>query len=176
MLTIVLILLCFCFVAAGIVYYSIATHPVRAATWESLVAQIQKVNLPGLELVALSTLQPKPNQARLGSKDEWEIIGGLEGLEKMRDNSSILIALASYAQRWNMREAILVAEQMRRDAAQLKKALRHIRMGLVLHQHPSGQPFYVRDATAAYYLMTRRLLTLYQTYQKELLSPLAKAL
>jgi hypothetical protein len=174
--TIAWILLCFCLAAAGIVYYSIAAHRVRAATWESLVAQIQKVNLPGLEQVALSTLQPKPNQSRLDSTETWELIGGLDGLEKMRSNSPILIALAAYAQRWNLPEAIQVAEQMRRDSTQLKKALRHIRLGLVLHRHPSGQPFYVRDATAAYYLMTRRLLTLYQTYHEELLPRLARAL
>jgi hypothetical protein len=173
---VVLILLCLCLAAAGTVYYSIASHRLRAATWESLVAQIEPIDLKGLEAVALETLQPQANQVRLESAEIWELLGGLEGLERMRNNASVLIALAAYVQQWNHKEATVVAERMRRDSIQLKKAVRHIRLGLLLHRHPSGQPFYVNDAAAAYYLMTQRLLTLYQTNHEGLLPQLSQAL
>lgn len=172
----VLILLCFCLAAAGTVYYSIAAQQVRAATWESLVAQIQPVDLKRIEVVALDLLQPKSNQVQMESTEIWELLGGLEGLERMRDNAAILIALAAYVQQWNHKEAIVVAERMRRDSVQLKKAVRHVRLGLLLRRHPVGQPFYVHDAAAAYYLMTQRLLTLYQTNHEGLLPQLAQAL
>jgi hypothetical protein len=170
------VVLCLCLVAAGTVYYSIASHRLRAAPWESLLAQIQPVDLRGLESIALHTLQPRTNPVRLDSTEIWEILGGLEGLERLKNNASVLIALAAYAQQWNQQEASLVAEHMRRDAIQLKKALRHIRLGLLLHRHPAGQPFYVHDAAASYYLMTQRLLMLYQICREGLLPQLAQAL
>lgn len=170
------VVLCLCLVAAGTVYYSIASHRLRAAPWESLVAQIQPVDSKKLELIALETLQPRTTPTRMEHDEIWELLGGLDGLERMRNNASILIALAAYAQQWNRQEATLVAERMRRDALQLKKALRHIRLGLLLHRHPSGQPFYVHDAAAAYYLMTQRLLMLYQVSHEGLLPQLAQAL
>lgn len=173
---IVLVLIGFSLAAAGTVYLSIASHRLHEAPWESLVAQIQAVDRKGLELVALETLQPAASTVRLESAEIWELLGGMEGLERMRNNASVLIALAAYAQRWNTKEAILVAERMRRDAIQLKKALRHIRLGLLLHRHPSGQPFYVHDAAASYYLMTQRLLTLYQISHQGRLRQLAEAL
>ncbi len=173
---ILIVLLCFCLTAAGVVYYSIAAQTVGAASWESLVAQIQPVDLKGIELVALDLLQPKGNQVRMESAEMWELLGGLEGLERMRNNAAILIALAAYVQQWNQKEAIIVAERMRRDAVQLKKAVRHVRLGLLLRRHPFGQPFYAHDAAAAYYLMTQRLLTLYQTNHEGLLPQLSQAL
>jgi hypothetical protein len=170
------VLLCLSLVAAGTVYYSIAVQKVRAASWESLVAQIQQVDRKGIELVALDLLQPQENQVQLGFTEMWKLLGGLEGLERMRANASILIALAAYVQQWNQPEAIVVAERMRRDALQLKKAVFHVRLGLLLRRHPIGQPFYVHDAAAAYYLMTRRLLTLYQTNHVGLLPQLSEVL
>lgn len=167
---------CLCFAAAGVVYYSIASHRLRAAPWEALVAQIQPVDQKILESIALTTLQPRTNPVILESSELWDLLGGLEGLERMKNNSFILIALAAYAQRWNQKEASIVAERMRHDAIQIKKALRHIRLGLLLHRHPYGQPFYLNDAVTAYYLMTQRLLMLYQVSHEGLLPQLSQAL
>lgn len=173
---IVVILLCLCLTAAGTVYYSIAANRLHSATWESLVAQIQPIDAKGLEIVAKNTLQPDEAHPLLPALEVWNLLGGIEGLEKMRDNALILIALAAYAQQWNYQEAVFTAEHMRRDAARLKKAVRHVRLGLLLHRHATGQPFHVLDAAAAYYLMTQRLLALYKVNHQSLLPQLAQAL
>jgi hypothetical protein len=73
------------------------------------------------------------------------------------------MALASYAERWNYEEAVIVAERMRSDASVLRRALRRLSMSLVLRKAGVLAPFRVQEAASAYYLMRRRLLALYET-------------
>jgi hypothetical protein len=48
----------------------------------------------------------------------------------MRANSDVLIALATYAQRWNLDEGLVVAERMRRDGMALRRAVVGIGLGM----------------------------------------------
>lgn len=148
----------------------------RSATWEDLVARMEPMHARGLELVALDNLQPQANQLRLEPEHLWGLIGGKEGLRRMRKNADLLIALAAYVQRWNFEEGVIVAERMRHDAIQLKRAIFRIRIEMALRRTQLRTPFYIHQAAASYYLMTKRLLALYETSHSGLLPKLAAAM
>jgi len=163
-------------VIAGFAYAHASATKLRTATWESLVAQIAAVPLTGIAAVALDNLQPKENQIELEPDDMWQMLGGTDGLDKMRRNADTLIALAAYVQRWNYTEATVVAERMRRDAMQLKRATRQIRTNLYFHRKAHAIPFHLHEAATAYHLMTQRLLALYQRSHVGLYPRLAESL
>lgn len=145
------------------------------AQWQAIVEQLQPVPFAGLERVALDHLQPHGNQLQLETDEMWELIGGWEGLYRMRRNADLIIQLAAFIRQWNHDEAIVVAERIRQDSLLLKRAI--LRVGL--HRfwiYRLRAPFYVHQAASSYYLMTRRLLALYETNQYLLYPHLAKAL
>jgi hypothetical protein len=151
-------------------------YRMRSATWEDLLAKIQEVPRQGLEIVALDNLHPKVNQLQLEPPDMWQLLGGINGLQRMNENAKVLIALAAYVQRWNYVEAVIVAERMRRDAVHLKRAVLHIRLEMLLHSKWLRVPFYVHEAATSYYLMTQRLFALYESNHAGLLPRLREAL
>jgi hypothetical protein len=143
--------------------------------WQTIVAQLQPIPFKDLERVALDHLQPGGNQLQLETDEIWELVGGWDGLDRMRHNADLLIQLAAYIQIWNRAEAIIVGERIRQDSLMMKRAIRRIK----LHRfwiYRLRAPFYVHQAASAYYLMTRRLLALYQTNQYLLYPVLAEAL
>jgi hypothetical protein len=147
----------------------------RFIEWQTIVAQLEPVPFEGLERVALDHLKPVGNQLQLETDEMWSLVGGWEGLRKMRHNANLLIQLAAYIQIWNYDEAIIVSERIRQDALMMKRAIRRIQM----HNfwiYRLRVPFYVHQAASSYYLMTRRLLALYQTNQYMLYPVLAEAL
>src|SRR6201994_5126613 len=160
---ILLLIIFLTFLAGGLVYNQISAYRMRSATWEDLLSRMQPMHARGLELVALDNLQPQANQLRLEPEHLWGLIGGLEGLRRMRKNADLLIALAAYVQRWNFEEGVIVAERMRHDAVQLKRAIFRIRIEMMLRRSQLRTPFYIHQAAASYYLMTKRLLALYET-------------
>jgi hypothetical protein len=162
--------------AGAFVWMQISAQRRRSATWEDLVASMEPMHARGLELVALDNLQPQANQIRLEPEHLWGLVGGMEGLRRMRKNADLLIALAAYVQRWNFEEGVIVAERMRHDAMQLKRAIFRIRIEMMLRRTQLRTPFYIHQAAASYYLMTKRLLALYETSHSGLLPKLAAAM
>jgi hypothetical protein len=163
-------------IVVSTVQYQSHIHRLRSATWEELITKLQAVPRKGLETVALDTLQPKVNQLQLEPPDMWQLLGGIKGLQRMKENAQILIALAAYVQRWNYTEATIVAERMRMDAVHLKRAVFHIQVEMLLHSKWMRMPFYVHEAAASYYLMTQRLFALYESSHAGLLPRLKEAI
>lgn len=163
-------------IAAGLIWMQISAHRLRSATWDDLVGQLEPMHARGLEIVALDNLQPKANQLQLEPEHLWGLVGGMEGLRRMRNNADLLISLAAYVQRWNFDEGVIVAERMRHDGVQLKRAIFRIRLEILLGRTQLRTPFYIHQAATSYYLMTRRLLALYETSHAGLLPRLAEAL
>ena len=172
----ILLLCCLTFLAGGLIYTQIGAHRLRSITWENLVARMQPLSPRGLELIALDNLQPKANQFLLEPEHLWGLIGGTEGLRKMRNNADLLIALAAYVQRWNFEEGVIVTERMRHDALQLKRAIFRLRVDMLIRRNQIRTPFYIQQAASSYYLMTRRLLALYETSHAGLLPRLAEVM
>jgi hypothetical protein len=161
--------------ATGI-YTCLRARRFSGSDWESLIAQIQPVPFAGIESVALEHLQPNDRQLHLGPDEMWELVGGLDGLRRMRRNANLIIQLAAYVQRWNFEESVIVAERIRHDAIILKRALFRIQLQILFSFYKLRVPFYVPQAAASYYLMTRRVLALYQTNQFVLFPRLAEVL
>ena len=105
----------------------------------------------------------------------WSLIGGLEGLEVLEKNSEILIDMAAYVQRLYP-EAILIAERLRLDARELKWHVTRLRGAALTGNLQISFPFYAQRAVVAYYLMTRRLLSLYESTSVSMLADLQRAL
>jgi hypothetical protein len=175
-ISISLLILFLVVLAGAFIWMQIGAQRRRSATWEDLVAGMEHMHARGLELVALDNLQPQANQLRLEPEHLWGLIGGMEGLRRMRKNADLLIALAAYVQRWNFEEGVIVTERMRHDAMQLKRAIFRIRFEMMLRRTQLRTPFYIQQAAASYYLMTKRLLALYETSHAGLLPKLAAAM
>jgi hypothetical protein len=134
--------------------------------WRDLVAGLQKMDFAGVSTVAVDYLTPHRGQLDMEPDRIWKLLGGYEGLRKMRENAEIMLALAAYAQQWNFEEATIVTERMRHDAVTLRRAVRSAELSLI----PSALfgrcrftlPFYAQEASCAYYLMRQRLLSLYE--------------
>jgi hypothetical protein len=91
----------------------------------------------------------------------WRLIGGLQGLEVLEKNGDVLIELAFYLQQWHP-EVIVIAERLRLDARELKWHVARLKGAIQTGNLQVSFPFYAQRAVVAYYLMTRRVLDLYQ--------------
>lgn len=151
--------------------------------WKDIVAKLQPVNLEGMGIVARDFLEPSRDQLKLDPNEIWSLVGGWEGLKRMRANAELMLALAAHTQRWNFEESVIVAERMRRDAIKLRRAAKHIEFQMKPHlmrflpqRYWFNVPFEVHEAASAYYLMRQRLLALYETSHSGLYPRLAAAL
>ena len=105
----------------------------------------------------------------------WRLIGGLEGLEVLERNSEVLIDLAFFVQQWYP-EALPIAERLRLDARQLKWHVARLKGAAQTGNLQVSFPFYAQRAVVSYYLMTRRLLSLYEAGNFSMLTDLQRAL
>jgi hypothetical protein len=151
-------------------------------SWTDLLARLSPVGRVGIEEVAAVFLLPSSEQLdsrsielRLESRDIWDFIGGIEGLETMQRNADVLIELACYVQRWNQ-EASVVAEQLRLDANQIKTSLAKIKSAQRQGSLSTWFPIHATRATAAYFLMTQRVCALYEISHEGLLAQLKAAI
>lgn len=145
-------------------------------TWNALLTRIEPLNFADLEIIAKAYLEPHGNQLELQPQAMWRLLGGTDGLPRLRRNAQVMLDLAIFVQRWNFEDATVVAEIMRRDAARLQKAISQIEMAMLLRRSSLRIPFYIHEASAAYYLMRQRLLALYETSHAGLLPQLVQAL
>jgi hypothetical protein len=154
----------------------LSANRLARCTWDELVAKLHPVKSDGVMTVALNHLVPQKDTLDLQPEEMWNLLGGLEGVQRMRENGRILIALASYVERWNFDEGIIIAERMRRDGLQLRRAVTHIMLATFLGRQKMRIPFYLHEAASSYYLMRQRLLVLYETNHAGLYPRLAEAL
>jgi hypothetical protein len=153
-----------------------AARQLARCTWDELLAKLHPIESDGVITVALDHLAPGKDQLVLQPEVMWNLLGGLEGLQRMRENGRILIALAAYVERWNYEEGIIIAERMRRDGLQLRRSVTRIMLETFLGMKQVHIPFYLHEAAAAYYLMRQRLLALYETNHAGLYPRLADAI
>jgi len=149
----------------GIVIVYLNARRLSGDNWEALVARIQPVPFEDLEKVALDHLQPQGSQLLIEPEELWKLVGGFDGLKRMRQNADLIIQLAAHVRRWNFDESVVVAERIRQDTVMLKRALFKIQIQMLFSMRKLHVPFYVHQAASSYYLMTRRVLALYQTNQ-----------
>jgi hypothetical protein len=166
----------FVFLALGLVRTQLSARRLAEMNWEALLAKLKPVDIDAITAVAVEHLNPGSSETGMKPDDIWNLIGRAEGLSRMRANSDVLIALATYAQQWNYDEGLAVAERMRRDGMALRRAVVCIGLGMTCGYGKARVPSYVHEATSAYYLMRLRLLALYRVSHSARYSNLANAL
>ncbi len=149
-------------------------------SWHDLVSELKQVEIQRVTSIARDYLEPKEGQITLEPTDMWLMLGGREGLRRMRQNAQLMLLLAAHAQQWNFDEGVIVTERMRRDAVNLRRAIRRIEFALSFHavmrRSATLIPFHLHEAASSYYLMRQRLLALYQTSHAGLYPRLAEVL
>jgi hypothetical protein len=165
---------------AAVVKSQLSAIRVDRRSWQDLVSQLKRIEFQRITSVARDYLDPKEGQISLEPTDMWLMLGGREGLRRMRENAKLMVLLAAHAQQWNFDEGVIVTERMRRDAVRLRSSVRRIEMALTFHlilrRSATLIPFHLHEAASAYYLMRQRLLALYQTSHSGLYPRLAEVL
>lgn len=168
-----------CLLAAAI-KSQLSVIRVDRRSWQDLVSQLKRIEFQRVTSVARDYLEPREGQISLEPTDMWLMLGGREGLRRMRENAKLMLLLAAHAQQWNFDEGVIVTERMRRDAIRLRSSIRRIEFALTFHivmrRSASLIPFHLHEAASAYYLMRQRLLALYQTSHSGLYPRLAEVL
>ena len=172
------------FVSALIV---IALHYYRRAQkssqrdWRRLLTRLTIVDRSSIAEVALDIIDESGQQRKdkssavLEPSEIWKLVGGLEGLEVLEANSAVLIDLAFYVQQWYP-EALAVAEQLRLSAREIEWHVERLKSAQRTGKLESAFPMYAQPAVAAYYVMTRRVLALYEEGNLAILGDLREAL
>jgi hypothetical protein len=162
-------------------YFYFRGRKATPANWEDLFTKLTWIDRNNIAQVALDLVdvngQPKVDEdaASLEPSQLWNLIGGLEGLEVLERNSEVLIDLAFYVQQWYP-EALPIAERLRQDARELKWHVARLRGAAEKGNLQISFPFYAQRAVVKYYVMTRRLLSLYEAANLSTLADLQRAL
>jgi hypothetical protein len=177
-LAVVLAALC----TAGAYYYLRyrRSRRFRYGNWESLLKRLSTFDRDKIELIArnhLNELKPWRNEddSDRNATQIWSSIGGLKGLEVMERNCTVLVDLAFYVQQWYP-EASIVAEQLRANAREIEWHVGRLRSAAQTGKLETFFPDYAPRAIETYYLMTRRVLALYETCNLPGLADLQRAL
>ena len=150
------------------------------SSWEEILTRLEPVNFDGLRSIAENYLQPDRNQLRFETGAMWDVVGGLNGIQRLRENARVMLDLAVFAERWNGEEGAITSEMIRRDALRLKRAALRIQLAYVsahvFHLGMVRAPFHLQEAASSYYLIRGRLLSLYQVSHIALVPRLETAL
>ena len=137
-------------------------EPKILRTWADLAGQLNPVPLENIFALAQDYLQPTGLVVARTNTEVWRMLEGAKGLARMKKNAQILIALASYAQRWNPEDGTIVAERMRHDGLNLARAVLNLSLAMTCGYGKARVIAYATEAAGSYQLMRQRLLTLYK--------------
>jgi hypothetical protein len=149
--------------------------------WESIVQRLVWVDPKIVAQIALDLVNESRQAEAVSGRERleptriWEMIGGLEGLEKLKANSRVLIELAAHLERWYP-DALVVAEELRLDARELEWHVGRLEGAAGTGNLEISFPFYAQRAIVAYYRMTRQVLALYEGKHSPLFADLERAL
>jgi hypothetical protein len=163
------------------VYYYRRAQKSSERDWRQLLTRLTIVDRSSIAEVALDIIDESGQQRKdegstaLEPLEIWKLVGGLEGLEVLEANCAVLIDLAFYVQQ-SYPEALAVAEQLRLSAREIKWHVERLKSAQRTGKLESAFAMYAQPAVAAYYLMTRRLLALYEEGHFAMLADLREAL
>lgn len=153
----------------------------RSRDWEQLLSRLVVVDRGSIAEVALDVIDKsgEPRQdtesASLEPAQIWNLVGGMKGLEILEANCAVLIDLAFYVQQWYP-EALAITEQLRLNAREIQWHIERLRGAQKTGKLETAIPMYAQRAATIYYLMTRRVLALYEEGNINMLQELQKAL
>jgi hypothetical protein len=146
-------------------YYSWRIRKSTRTGWEELLKRLVAIDRNGVDAVALDAIEPSghrrtdPSARELEPDRIWELLGGLEGVERLESNSRVLVDMAAHLQR-SYPEAAAVAEELRLQARELEWHVGRLRMADEQGSLEFHISTYAQNAAIAYYLMEQRLQAL----------------
>lgn len=158
----------FAVTVGGFFTYSLhRSRETSRASWKSLLAQLETINRSGIERIAQDLITDRGEfraescVSRLTPEDIWRLVGGMDGLESLERNSRVLIQMASYVHEWHA-DADEAAEDLRLKARELAYHVSKLRAAEHAGKLENWFANYAQHAVATYYLMTRRVVALYE--------------
>ncbi len=164
------------FLAAYQASFVVRRRRLSSRSWDDVLASVQPIDFDGVRSIADCYLHPDQNQLSIEPATMWDLLGGFDGLTRLRANAAVMLELAVFAERWNEEQGPVISEMIRRDAVRLNRALTRIELTLFLHTAAVRAPFYLQEVSASYILMRSRLLGLYQASHIALLPRIEAAL
>jgi len=153
-------------IALALYYYRRSRRTSRES-WAQLLGRLTFVDRDSVARIALDYADESGQRRTDEAAIELEpaqiakLIGGLEGVEILERNSAVLIDLAFYVQQWYP-EAIVVAEDLRLTAREIEWHVERLRGAAKAGNLETSFASYAQPAIAKYYLMTQRVLALYE--------------
>jgi hypothetical protein len=148
------------------IYFHLRSRRLYSEDWEAILAKVVPVDKEKLRIVAADLLGDRDDLNQRGGPCEMdsleilELIGGLEGLRVIQNNCAVLVDLACFCQR-SYPEALAVAESLRLNAREIRWHLDRLTTAAQNGSSPAALGDYAQRAATIYYLMTRRLVALY---------------
>jgi hypothetical protein len=153
--------------ATVFIVYFYRARKTSEGSWNDLLKRLKLLDRDSIARIALDTID-EPNLSGteetdlpLDPEEIWPLIGGLDGLEVLAHNCTVLVDMAFYVQKWHP-EAVVVAEQLRLNAREIEWHLERLKGAARTGNLKSAFPDYAQRAITTYYLMTRSLLALYE--------------
>lgn len=149
--------------------------------WEDILGKLASVDRNHIQLIALDLVdeagEQRPPEYPSGFDPSTipNLIGGLKGLEALEQNCAVLISLAFYVQQWYP-EALAIAEDLRANAREIEWHLGRLRAAERNGRLDFAFAEYGQRAIATYYIMTRRVLALYEHCRLPELAELQRAI
>ena len=149
--------------------------------WENILGRLALVDRDSIALIALDFVdesgdrKPSDDDTDLDPSQIWPLIGGMKGLEVLERNCAVLVDLVFYVQQWYP-EALSIAELLRSNAREIQYHVSRLKGAEKTGKLEASFPDYAQRVIATYYLMTRRVLALYEQGNLPGLAELQKAL
>jgi hypothetical protein len=162
-------------------YYYRRSHRASGTSWEELLGQLAYVDRNCVEKIALDAIDESGQRRRddaameLEPDEIWQLIGGFKGIEALERNSLVFIDMAFYLQRWYP-EALVTAEELRLNAREIEWHVSRLKSAKQTGKMVISFASYAQNAVVTYYIMTRRLLALYEQGDLSMLVDLQKSI
>lgn len=167
--------------AAAAVYYFRRSRQASGSSWQELLGRLSVIDHSSVAQIALDAIDESgqrrtDDQAKqLDLEQIWKLIGGLKGLELLEQNSLVLVDIACYVQQ-RYPEALGAADELRRNAREIEWHVSRLKKANESGEIEGWFANYAQNAIATYYLMTRRVLALYEVSNLPMIGDLQKAL
>lgn len=153
------------FVVVGVpqLAFMVQRRRLHKRDWSAVLASIEPINLAGVMVIAEMYLSPTKNQLSIEPPEMWEMLGGIEGIERLAANANAMLELCVIAESWD-HDGLLISEMIRCDLANLKKALVRLERATLLGYADARGHFALMELAASYNLIRLRLLGQYEKF------------
>ena len=127
----------------------------------TLFRSLEPLNFADLEKIAKAYLEPRGNQLEPQPQAMWRLLGD-PMTASTAPNAQVMLDLAVFVQRWSLKMPPWSPRSCAATPPGWRRQSRRLKWGCCCRQS-LRIPFYIHEASAAYYLMRQRLLALYET-------------